>query len=182
MTSLQMSQYMYFSEYYKHCLIKITNYHGYFFNHMRLSLVHYVKKKPTVHGMYLKTLRAWSFKMTEVLNLHIEKKVKISIYSPYSQFVKVQLLYIIPSLKKSRFSIKSMNFHNILHILYGEFLAPYNLHKFSILAIWSSIRFYGENMEIRKGIMEIWGTGGSANGLLPCNIKPLPEQMWTCDQ
>ena len=43
MTSLQMSQY--FSEYYKHCMIKITNYHGLFFNHMKLSLVHYVNEK-----------------------------------------------------------------------------------------------------------------------------------------
>ena len=179
MTSLQMSQC--YSEYYRHCLIKITNYHGYFFNHMRLSLVHYVKKTHCTWYV-LENLESLELQNDGSPESPYWKKVKISIYSPYSQFVKVQLLYIIPSLKKSRFSIKSMNFHNILHILYGEFLAPYNIHKFSILAIWSSIRFYGENMEIRKGIMEIWGKGGSANGLLPCNIKPLPEQMWTCDQ
>ena len=79
--------------------------------------------------------------------------IQISIYSAYSQSVKVQLLHIIPSLKisKSRFSIKSTDFHNIRHTLYGEFLAPYNLHKFSISAIWKFVRFYGENMEIHKG-------------------------------
>ena len=123
---------------------------------MGLSFVHYVKKtKKTLHTVC--TWKPWELGASKWLLNDSPYWKKTKSKSPYI----LQLLHIIPSLKisKSRFSIKSMDLHKILHILYGEFLAPYNLHKFSILAAWRSIRFYGENMEIHKGYGDLrYGT------------------------
>ena len=77
-----------------------------------------------------------------------------------------------------KFSIKSTDFHKILHILYGEFLAPYNLHKFSILAIWRSIRFYGEKAEFHKGYGDL-RYGISLNYFVNLNFELIHDlHLW----